>query len=129
MVTRAGLKEDGTVVEVLRDGSERPLVPEVGWARVDGTTEAEIAAQQGKRPRRDRAGRCCASSTAPRKPPSPRSIAGARCRRMIPHFRHARTSIRALISNARPPTPPFGAVAGTAVAPVGRQSAARASGQ
>jgi hypothetical protein len=45
MVTRARLKDDGTVVEVLRDGSERPLVPEIGWARVDVTTEAEIAAQ------------------------------------------------------------------------------------
>ncbi len=45
MVTRARLKDDGTVVEVLRDGSERPLVPEVDWARVDATTEAEIAAQ------------------------------------------------------------------------------------
>jgi putative transcriptional regulator len=45
MVTRARLKDDGTVVEVLRDGSERPLGPEVDWARVDATTEAEIAAQ------------------------------------------------------------------------------------
>jgi putative transcriptional regulator len=44
-VTRARLKNDRTVVEVLRDGSERPLVPEVDWARVDATTEAEIAAQ------------------------------------------------------------------------------------
>ena len=33
------------MVEGLRDGSERPLVPEVDWARVDATTEAEIAAQ------------------------------------------------------------------------------------
>ena len=45
MVTRARLKEDGTVVEVRRDGSERSLVPQVDWARVDATTEAEIAAQ------------------------------------------------------------------------------------
>jgi putative transcriptional regulator len=45
MVTRARLKDDGTVVEVLRDGSERPLVPEVDWAKVDATTEAEITAQ------------------------------------------------------------------------------------
>jgi putative transcriptional regulator len=45
MVTRARLKNDGTVVEILRDGSERPLVPEVDWARLDATTEAEIAAQ------------------------------------------------------------------------------------
>ncbi len=45
MVTRARLKDDGTVVEVLRDGSERPVVPEVDWAQVDATTEAEIAAQ------------------------------------------------------------------------------------
>jgi putative transcriptional regulator len=45
MITRARLKKNGTVVEILRDGSERPLVPEVDWARVDGTTEEEIAAQ------------------------------------------------------------------------------------
>ena len=45
MVTRARLKDDGTVVAALRDGSERPLVPVVDWARVDATTEAEIAAQ------------------------------------------------------------------------------------
>jgi putative transcriptional regulator len=45
MVTKARLKDDGTVVEILRDGSERPLVPEVDWARVDATTEEEIATQ------------------------------------------------------------------------------------
>jgi putative transcriptional regulator len=45
MVTRARLKDDGTLVEVLRDGSERPLVGEVDWARVDALTESEIAAQ------------------------------------------------------------------------------------
>ena len=45
MVTRARLKGDGTVVEVLRDGSERPLVQEADLARVDATTEAEIAEQ------------------------------------------------------------------------------------
>jgi putative transcriptional regulator len=44
-VTRARLKDDGTVVEILRDGSERPLVPQVDWARVDATNEEEIAAQ------------------------------------------------------------------------------------
>jgi putative transcriptional regulator len=33
------------VVEVRADGSERPLVPQVDWARVDATTEEEIAAQ------------------------------------------------------------------------------------
>jgi hypothetical protein len=45
MVTRARLKDDGTVVEILRDGSKRPLTPQVDWARVDATTEEEIAAQ------------------------------------------------------------------------------------
>ena len=45
MVTRARLKDDGTVVEVLRDGSEQPLAPRVDWSRVDATTEEEIAAQ------------------------------------------------------------------------------------
>lgn len=44
-MTRARLKDDGTVVETLRDGSERPLVPELDWARVDATTDEEIAAQ------------------------------------------------------------------------------------
>jgi hypothetical protein len=44
-VSKARLKDDGTVVEILRDGSERPLVPQVDWARVDATTEEEIAAQ------------------------------------------------------------------------------------
>ena len=37
--------DDGTVIEVRRDGSERLLPPEVDWARIDATTEAEIAAQ------------------------------------------------------------------------------------
>jgi putative transcriptional regulator len=45
MVIRARLRDDGTAVEVLRDGSERPLVAEVDWARVDATTAAQIAAQ------------------------------------------------------------------------------------
>jgi putative transcriptional regulator len=44
MIT-ARLRDDATVVEVLRDGSEWPLVREVDWARVDATTEEEIAAQ------------------------------------------------------------------------------------
>jgi putative transcriptional regulator len=39
------LKDDGTVVEVLRDGSEQPLTPQVDWSRIDATTEEEIAAQ------------------------------------------------------------------------------------
>jgi putative transcriptional regulator len=39
------LKDDGRVVEILRDGSERPFVPQVDWARIDATTEEEIAAQ------------------------------------------------------------------------------------
>ena len=41
----ARLKDDGTVVEILRDGAERPLAPQADWARIDATTEAEIAAQ------------------------------------------------------------------------------------
>jgi putative transcriptional regulator len=45
MVTRARLKDDGTVVEILRDGSERPLAPQVDWSRLDATTEEQIAAQ------------------------------------------------------------------------------------
>ena len=45
MVTRARLKDDGTIVEVLRDGSERPLAPQVDWSRLDATTEEQIAAQ------------------------------------------------------------------------------------
>jgi putative transcriptional regulator len=45
MVTRARLKSDGTVVEILRDGAERPLTPQVDWARIDTTTEQDIARQ------------------------------------------------------------------------------------
>jgi hypothetical protein len=45
MLTRARLRNDGTVVEVLRDGPERPLARQVGCSRIDATTEAEIAAQ------------------------------------------------------------------------------------
>ena len=52
MLTKARLKDDGTVVEILRDGSERPLPPQVDWARVDATTEEEIAGDQAE-PRRD----------------------------------------------------------------------------
>jgi hypothetical protein len=44
-VITARLKDDGTVVEILRDGSERPLVPRTGWSRFDATAEEEIAAQ------------------------------------------------------------------------------------
>ena len=45
MVTRARLKDDGTVVETLRDGSARPLVPRADWARIDATAEDDIAAR------------------------------------------------------------------------------------
>jgi hypothetical protein len=44
-ITRARLKDDGTVVEVMPDGSERPLAPKVDWAKIDATTEDEIARQ------------------------------------------------------------------------------------
>jgi hypothetical protein len=44
MIT-ARLRDDGTVVEILREGSERPLGPEVDWIRIDATIEEEIAAQ------------------------------------------------------------------------------------
>ena len=33
------------MVEVLPDGSERPLAPKVDWAKIDATTEPEIALQ------------------------------------------------------------------------------------
>ena len=71
MVTRARLKDDGTVVEVRRDGSERPLVQDVDWARIDATTEAEIAAQM----RRTRPTRCAMP------PPTPVASTGAATRR------------------------------------------------
>jgi putative transcriptional regulator len=44
-VTRARLRNDGALVEILRDGSERPLAPRVDWARIDATTEAEVVTQ------------------------------------------------------------------------------------
>jgi putative transcriptional regulator len=45
VMTRARLKDDGTVVEILRDGAERPLAPQVDGARIDATTAEEITAQ------------------------------------------------------------------------------------
>jgi putative transcriptional regulator len=45
MMTKARLKNDGTVVEILRDGSERPLEAQADWSKIDATTEEEIAAQ------------------------------------------------------------------------------------
>jgi putative transcriptional regulator len=45
MVTRARVKDDGTVVEILRDGSEQPLAAQASWSRIDATTEEEIATQ------------------------------------------------------------------------------------
>ena len=42
---KARLKDGGTAVKVLPDGSEQALEPQVDWARIDATTEAEIAAQ------------------------------------------------------------------------------------
>ena len=34
-MANARLKDDGTVVEIRPDGSERPLVPQVDWSRID----------------------------------------------------------------------------------------------
>jgi putative transcriptional regulator len=45
MVTRARVKDDGTVVEILRDGSEQPLAAQASWSTIDATTEEEIATQ------------------------------------------------------------------------------------
>ncbi len=45
MVIKARLEEDGTVVEIGRDGTEQPLALEVDWSKIDATTEADIAAQ------------------------------------------------------------------------------------
>ena len=44
-MTRARLKPEGTVVEILPDGTEVPSEPRVDWSRVDATTEEEIEAQ------------------------------------------------------------------------------------
>jgi putative transcriptional regulator len=44
MVT-ARLKDDATVVEIRRDGSERPLAAQVDWAKIDAITEEGIAEQ------------------------------------------------------------------------------------
>jgi putative transcriptional regulator len=44
-MAKARIKDDGVVVEVLRDGSERPLALRTDWSRVDATTEEEIANQ------------------------------------------------------------------------------------
>ena len=41
---RARLLPDGTVVEILSDGSTRPLVDQTDYARLDAMTEEEIEA-------------------------------------------------------------------------------------
>jgi putative transcriptional regulator len=44
-MAKARIKDDGTIVEILPGGFERPLQHRTDWARVDATTEEEIAAQ------------------------------------------------------------------------------------
>ena len=44
-MTKARITGDGSVVEILQDGSERPLATRIDLRRVDATTEDEIAAQ------------------------------------------------------------------------------------
>lgn len=44
-MTKARLKADRSVVEILPDGSERAITPRTDWSRVDATTEEDIAAQ------------------------------------------------------------------------------------
>jgi putative transcriptional regulator len=44
-MTKARLRADRTLVEILPDGSERVITPRTDWSRVDATTEKEIAAQ------------------------------------------------------------------------------------
>jgi putative transcriptional regulator len=44
-MTKARLRADRTLVEILPDGSERVITPRTDWSRVDATTEEEIAAQ------------------------------------------------------------------------------------
>lgn len=43
--TRARLLPDGTMVEVLADGSTRPLEDKTDWARLEHTTDADIQQQ------------------------------------------------------------------------------------
>jgi len=44
-ITRAKRLDDGTVVEVLADGSTRPLPPDrMDWARFDALTDEEVLA-------------------------------------------------------------------------------------
>jgi putative transcriptional regulator len=42
-MVRATLEPDGTVTEMLPDGAQRTVSPKPDWARVDATTDAEIA--------------------------------------------------------------------------------------
>lgn len=44
-MTKVRLRDDGRVVEILADSSERRLEPRADWPRLDATTEEEIAAQ------------------------------------------------------------------------------------
>ena len=41
-VTRARLEADGSIVQVLPDGSTRPIPPRIDWTDVDATSEADI---------------------------------------------------------------------------------------
>ena len=42
-IVRARLRDDGTVVQIMDDGSEVPLQDETDWARVDAMTDEDIA--------------------------------------------------------------------------------------
>ncbi|MGC4108491.1 MAG: hypothetical protein QM753_19380 [Thermomicrobiales bacterium] len=43
-MVRARLLDDGTVVQVMPDGSTQPFAPETDWERLDAMTEEEIEA-------------------------------------------------------------------------------------
>jgi putative transcriptional regulator len=42
-ITRARLRDDGVVVQIMDDGSEVPIESKTDWARVDAMTDEDIA--------------------------------------------------------------------------------------
>jgi putative transcriptional regulator len=47
-MTRVRMDADGTVVEIMPDGTARCLAPSTDWSRVDATTERDIARHEAE---------------------------------------------------------------------------------
>lgn len=40
------MEADGSIVEVLQDGSTKPILPRIDWSDVDATSESDIACHE-----------------------------------------------------------------------------------